>query len=290
MSRIQNDTMVDAVSPGATHEALGKGILPRRLRSGDDFLDTHRLDPGLECLAVNTVAVANEVLGGGIKRKSIHNLPACPLRCRRISDVDVQYFPAVARDDEEHEQQSKGSSGHGKEIAANNIFGVILQECPPGLRWGLGMSDHVLRHGRLIDREAEHQHLAMNSGRAPGRIFRRQAPDQVSDVPVDRGTAGRPPSTFPPPVPFKPLSMPTDHRLGFDDNERGTPLFPDLGEEHPKQSVAILQPGSLMFPRENSELLPEGQVFEEQAFSGFQDVENSTKRDSDNVEHEMISR
>jgi hypothetical protein len=59
----------------------------------------------------------------------------------------------------------------GEEVNRDNIFGMILKECPPGLRWRFSVVDHVFRNGSLADFNPELQQFAVNARSAPQWII-----------------------------------------------------------------------------------------------------------------------
>ena len=64
--------------------------------------------------------------------------------------------------------------------------------------------------------------------------------------------------------------MPADYCPGLDDVKGGRPVFPGLREENPEEAVEFVEarPGSGAF--EYCELLSEGEVFQGQVSSVFQ--------------------
>ena len=53
--------MVEALAPHRADEPFHEGILPRTLGRREDFIDAHALYSVLELLAVDLVAIAEEV-------------------------------------------------------------------------------------------------------------------------------------------------------------------------------------------------------------------------------------
>ena len=58
--------MVEAFSPYRAHEALGIWVLPGGARGRENLLDADALDATSELLAIDSVAVADHVPGGGV--------------------------------------------------------------------------------------------------------------------------------------------------------------------------------------------------------------------------------
>ena len=59
----KHDDMIETLAPDGADEPLHAGVLPRAVRSGPDFTDTHALHTFAERMAVDRVAIAEEVDG-----------------------------------------------------------------------------------------------------------------------------------------------------------------------------------------------------------------------------------
>ena len=59
------------------------------------------------------------------------------------------------------------TSRHNEQINRTNMRGVIAQKGLPALRWRPASSDHVFGHGRVGDREAQLEQLAVDARRSP---------------------------------------------------------------------------------------------------------------------------
>src|SRR5437867_10030906 len=77
--------------------------------------------------------------------------------------------------------------------------GVVLQECSPRLQRRPPRPEHVRRHRRLRDNQAELQQLAVDPRRTPQRIRAAHLPYQIPQVPPNRGPTPSA-STLPCPV------------------------------------------------------------------------------------------
>jgi hypothetical protein len=56
--------------------------------------------------------------------------------------------------------------------------------------------------------------------------------------------------------------MPPQHRLGLHDHQRGAPLAPPLGQEDPKESVAVTERWALTRSGQRGQLLTERGILE----------------------------
>jgi hypothetical protein len=71
--------MVEALAAQGPDEAFHVGILPRGPRRGLHFADPQGLDSAGEHDPVDRVAVAQEILRGGLPGERLHELLGCPL-------------------------------------------------------------------------------------------------------------------------------------------------------------------------------------------------------------------
>jgi hypothetical protein len=60
--------------------------------------------------------------------------------------VKVHQATAIMVDHDNDEQNLEECCRKREEIDRNELFGVILQKCPPRLGWRLRMPDHVLAY------------------------------------------------------------------------------------------------------------------------------------------------
>ena len=61
MSLAEDEDMIQALAPDRADAPLREGILPRAVRRGKDFLDTHPLHAVPKLLAVDLIGVAEEI-------------------------------------------------------------------------------------------------------------------------------------------------------------------------------------------------------------------------------------
>jgi len=108
----------------------------------------------------------------------------------------------------------------------------------------------------------------MNPGRAPGRVLRHHLEDQILNVLRE---------FFPSdsishlgdqvPVHAKASTMPTDHGLRRDNNERVLPSGPEATGGDPEELVIETEFGFRVPALQHRELLPKGQILQEQVLA-----------------------
>src|SRR5262245_6034685 len=74
MSLARDDDVVETFSPDGPNQALHVRIRPRRPRRGEHFLDSERLYMTAELVAIDDVAIAQEVASRGIVWESFADL------------------------------------------------------------------------------------------------------------------------------------------------------------------------------------------------------------------------
>ena len=70
-----------------------------------------------------------------------------------------------------------------EEIAVNDVFRMVLQKRTPVLRWWLSVLDHVRRHRRLRDLDAQFEPLTVYSWCPPEGVSQRDPSNQAPNVP-----------------------------------------------------------------------------------------------------------
>ena len=72
--------MIQTLAPDRADESLREGILRRAVGRGQDFGDPHALHTLPEGVAVDRVAIAEEVRRHGVVREGVHDLLGRPIR------------------------------------------------------------------------------------------------------------------------------------------------------------------------------------------------------------------
>jgi hypothetical protein len=128
----EHDFEIEAFAANRTDDALGEGILPGRARCDDDLANAQALDPALEISAVDGIAIAEQVGGGGLVRERVDDLLSRPGGGGLVGDADVKEFAAVVAEYHEAEEQAKGQGRYDEEVDGRDVVTVSSQEGPPG--------------------------------------------------------------------------------------------------------------------------------------------------------------
>ena len=259
MVLVEDHHVVQAFTPNGPDDTFDIRILPRGTWCNENLLDSEGINATREVLAVDTVAVTDQIPGNRIPRKRSDELSAGPFSRWMFGDVKVNDAPPIMGEHEEHEQDAEPDGGHREEVDGDQALEVIVEERPPTRARWFPVADHVLGDRRLGQIDAEFQELAVNPGSAPQRVGPRHPANQISDLGVDRW-----PATFvsalPGPVVLEALPVPPDHGRGLDDDEAFSPSIPGPSQPEPEDAVLGLQPWASGLSVEDDELLAERQI------------------------------
>src|SRR6478752_5668631 len=185
MRLAQNNDVVHTLTPDRSDQPFGKAILPGRSWCGRLVPNAHGAQSAGDNAAIDPVAIADQVVRSLIPRKGLRDLTRTPF-CRRICrGVDPDEFSAVQPDDDEGIEQVETDSRDNEQIHRGNIRRVITQKGPPPLAWWSSPFDHVLGDARLRDFKPKLEQFAMDTWRAPKRIFHAQPLDQRAQLRLD---------------------------------------------------------------------------------------------------------
>ncbi len=123
----------------------------------------------------------------------------------------------------------------------------------------------VLLDGALGDLEAELEQFTPDPFGAPGAVILGHVLDERHDARSQRGSALL--SLAPrlaPPDPSKEFSMPTQERIGLDNQQCCFPAWQSAGYEHKQATVTPGEYRTFSLPLEHDELLTEECVFKHQ--------------------------
>ena len=103
----------------------------------------------------------------------------------------MQNATPVMSQNQKHVEDLETDSGHGEEVDGDQLLGVILQECAPGLRRRFAAAHHVFVDAALRDADAEFEQFAVDARSTPAGILPAHLEDQISDL-TSREMTGRP--------------------------------------------------------------------------------------------------
>ena len=224
---IEHDEVVDTFPSEGSDQALHIGILPWRSRGRQDFANRHASDSSPKDVAVDAVAIMEQVAWGRVPREGLGNLLCRPFRGGMGGDVEMNHAAAMVGEHPEDKQDPKRHGWHYEEVGRSQLCDVVVEEGAPSLRGRLPCVHPVLGYRRLGKRDPELEQFAVDSRCSPKRIRQAHLADQVLNMLKNLGAPKPQASALPPPVEAKSHAMPMDHRFGFENGEGGAPARPE---------------------------------------------------------------
>ena len=132
----KDDDMIETLAPDRADEPLREWVLPRAVRRGQDFTDSHALHTLPEDVAVDRVAIAEEMGRRGVVREGVHDLLGGPGGGGVLGHVEVEDAPPMVGQDNEDEEDVQVSGGNGEAVDRDEIVDMVDEERSPGLRRG----------------------------------------------------------------------------------------------------------------------------------------------------------
>src|SRR5207245_7586745 len=186
MPCVDHDDGIETFPSNRPDDALGEGILPGRSRGAEDLAHPQAFHPPSEHVAVDSVPIAEQVLGCGLFRKALDQLVGGPGGGWVVGDVDMDEFSTVVSKDQESEEQLEGEGRDNEEVDGDNVADMCLKEGAPRRGWPRRETPHVLGNGEPGDLIAEEPEFGLDPPPAPGRILSGHAADQRADLKIDR--------------------------------------------------------------------------------------------------------
>src|SRR3989441_8449793 len=144
----ENQNVIQTLASDRADEPLGERILPGAKRRCQDFTDAHALHALAEGVAVDGVAIAEEIGRGGIVGEGVHDLLGRPSSGGMLGNVEVEDAPAIVSEHDEDEQDAQARGRNSEEIEGDQIRDVMVrnvrQVCEGGVR-RFGMSRETVR-------------------------------------------------------------------------------------------------------------------------------------------------
>jgi len=121
MPFVDHDDVIETFPANRPDDALGEGILPGRSRGDEDLAHPQAFHPPSEHVAVDSVPIAEQVLGCGLFRKALDQLVGGPGGGWVVGDVDMDEFSTVVSKDQESEEQLEGEGRDNEEVDGDNV-------------------------------------------------------------------------------------------------------------------------------------------------------------------------
>ena len=291
VSLVQNDHMIEQVPTHTSNPALGDAILPGTAKSSSDWFRAVLFDGRDDISRELCVAVEDEELVRLFISPSFAQLQYDPEGVWLTGHIDVQNLPPVVADNEEAVQDSEGQRWHRKEVHASDGFAMVAKEFQPasGRIRIVGGTFHPARNGSFRDVETQLEQLSVDAGCSPRWVLRDHAKDQLAHFSADWFSSDcLSSSRDPTPVQPKPCPMPPYDCLRRDQDQRSLPARPNFSQNDPEQPVDGTQSRARSLGVQSQQLLPKGEVLQEEFFSGAKDGDDPAEQMSKARKHQGI--
>jgi hypothetical protein len=128
-------------------------------------------NPASDDDAIDPIPIADEEARSLVPRKCLRYLTSNPFRGRVCRDVDPDDTSALEPDNDKGIEQVETDSWNNEQVYGGNIRRVVTPEGSPSLTGRPPSFDHVLGDARLRDLKPELEQFAVDTWRAPKRIF-----------------------------------------------------------------------------------------------------------------------
>jgi len=155
-----------------------------------------------------------------------------------------------------------GTVNHAAEV-------VVEKRLPPLRRRTRRPLNHVFGDSSLANGDSELEEFAVNPWSTPQRVVTAHLPDEGDGVRVDSLPTGFARAAFPFPEETESFAMPSDYRIGLDDQKVGLPGMPVLGEPGPQSTVQRHQARSFVTAVHDEQLMSQSEILKEQAPARF---------------------
>jgi len=131
----KDEDKIQTLAPDRADEPLREGVLPGAGGRRQNLTDPHAPHSLPERVAVDRVAIAEEIGRGGVVREGIDDLLGGPGSGGMLGDVEVEDATAMVGEHDEDEEDAQVRGWHREEIDRDQVADMVGQEGSPGLRW-----------------------------------------------------------------------------------------------------------------------------------------------------------
>jgi hypothetical protein len=122
----EDENVIQTLPSDRTDEALREGILPWAVRGREDFLDPQALHTAPKRLAVDLVAIVEEIGWSGVVREGVHDLLGGPVRGGMLGDVEVDDTSSIVGEHHEDEEYPQVRGGNREEVEGDEIADMVV--------------------------------------------------------------------------------------------------------------------------------------------------------------------
>src|SRR5260370_42601170 len=118
--------MVQTFPSNRANEALAVRILPRGMRRAEHLVNPHGMGGCREQFAINSVAIAQQVVWRTIPGEGLDQLPGRPFCGGMRGYAKVKESAAIMRQNQKNEEQKESRRGNHKEVCRDQFLGMIF--------------------------------------------------------------------------------------------------------------------------------------------------------------------
>ena len=177
----ENHHLIQALPPDTPDHPRRNRMLPGTPRGREHLFQAQVRHTPLKPRAIHSIPIAEKVLRDRGPGKGLDELLGGPLGGWMLGHIEVNHFPSVVGQHNQHEEDLDPDRGHGEEVEGHKLRHLGFEEDPPR---GSGRSSRA--PAILLDRGFRHRNSQLPScaqdpwGPPPG-IGRGDLPDQLPD-------------------------------------------------------------------------------------------------------------
>ncbi len=160
VSAVEHNDMIQTLPTYRSNQTFDEGILPRAAGSRQDFFDSHAFNSVTEVVAIEPIAVTQQVARRCVPGKGLDHRLSCPESGGVRRDIEMHDTPTVVRYDKEDKQDTEIDRRDGEEIHRDQVTNVIGQKDAPALRGRFLSLWEQTRDGALGDLDTQFQQFA----------------------------------------------------------------------------------------------------------------------------------
>ena len=124
MSLIQNNHLIEQLTPNGAYQPLGVGVLPRRRWRGHDFLNSQSTLFPADFLAIYGIAVSQEIARRRLKWEGLNQLLRRPFGGRMLGHVEVKHSAPLMAENDQHKKYFQLCGWHDEEVHGGEFPGM----------------------------------------------------------------------------------------------------------------------------------------------------------------------
>jgi hypothetical protein len=264
---VEDDHVIEQLSPDASDETLSRSVLPRTSERCAPGADPEGWNGANELMREDRVVVEDQVSMARCVREGISQLLHHPIGSWVRCHVEVEDATSPVIDGKPGVEEPEANSRHDEEVHPGDHVPVIPEESRPPLSRVFGRANlgQVPGDRGLTEMDSQLGQLCLDLASAP-MVLGGHSHDERSGLLRDRRPAGAG-LRDPAPIASEGRSVPANHRLRPDQDECVSPFRPDARKSDPEGSVQWREPGPGVLVDVDGELLAEARQWP--GFHGF---------------------